>query len=129
MGAIGGCPLRIALHKRPGRGRLLLGSLYLLATLVAGLVHVRDCCATVEALAGCDDPGAHWAAHNAAPDLSAEHDHLCSLCGGRAVHEPWAVAGPERPGVLGRIESEATPPARPRGRCAAHPTRGPPELG
>jgi hypothetical protein len=121
--------LRPAPRQEPARARLLLGSLYLVATLVAGLVHVSDCCAAMEAQSGCDDPGAHWAAHRQAPDLSAEHDHLCSLCGGRAVHEPWTVASTERPGAVGRVESEAAPGARPRGRRAAHPTRGPPRLG
>lgn len=122
-------PLRITRSRRPAHIRVLFSTLYLLATLLAGLAHVRDCCAVVEAQAGCDDPGAHWASHRQAPEVSAEHDHDCWLCQSRAPHQPWALASPEPPAILGRLEHEGAPAPRPLLGLAAHRTRGPPVLG
>lgn len=121
--------LRIVRGDGPASVRLMLGTLYLLATMLAGLVHVRDCCAVVEAQSGCDDPGAHWASHQQAPDLSAEHDHDCVLCQSRAVHQPWEIAVAERPTARGRTDREAIPPTHPRYRLESSRPRGPPELG
>jgi hypothetical protein len=121
--------LRIMRGQRPATIRLMFGTLYLLATLLAGLVHVRDCCAVVEAQAGCCDPGAHWASHRQAPDLSAEHDHDCVLCQSRAVHHPWEFAGTEQPVARGQADREDLPPPHPLTRLDSSRTRGPPELG
>ncbi len=121
--------MRILRGDRPASIRLMFSTLYLLATLLAGLVHVRDCCAVVEAQAGCEDSGAHWASHQQAPDLSAEHDHDCVLCQSRAVHQPWEAASSEQPTILGRAEREVVPPPHPLRRVDSDRTRGPPELG
>lgn len=87
---------------------LVLG--HLAATLAAPAAHRHGPSShgVPQAQSGCDDPGAHWAAHTGAPDLS-HPDDPCPACQLRAESPLAFEAGP----ILRIAEASSAPMPEP----------------
>ncbi len=114
---------------RRGRGATGLAVLYAIATVLVQAAHDHHGGdhEPPSVLAGCDDPGTHWAGHAHSPDLSTVFD-ACPACQQRAEHAPGpsprpaCVAIPSMP----HVQAEAVVLAP--GSISCFSCRGPPRV-